>query len=252
MDLVSLLIMIIGIIILLGLYLMGRLYDQTPAKQSNREIKIPLYTDATGQQLSSVKADIPAKAATPATLTATDETLRSRPETAHSSGQADPADKHNSVDNSGSTVDTDKADSKTTTSEKTSPTPAKQHILFIATQTEEPLNGDTILASLQQLGFKLGDKSIYHYMLEDKPLFSVANGVEPWTLKDSDLIGRTTPGLSLIMKMPTVVDNVTAINTFVDMAEKLAASVNGELQNAQQQVFLPTDKELMLEASEGK
>ena len=227
MDLVSLLIMIIGIIILLGLYLMGRLYDQTPAKQSNKEIKIPLYTDASGKQLSSISADIPAKGnGKPAYTRMVTPPRTQRTQAAQTSNAK-------ATDNKSSS---------------TSVAPAKQHILFIAAQTVDQLNGNKILAAMQQLGFKFGEKNIYHYLVKDKPVFSVANGVEPWTLNDSDLIDKSTPGLSLIMKMPAPVDSVTAIEIFVDVAEKLASAINGELQNAQQQLFLPTDKEMMLAA----
>ncbi len=211
MDLVSLLIMLLGIVVLLGLYLMSRLYDQQPARQADKDISIPVYTDTNGKQLSSIKVDIPAKNTENPAYTRIHKTPASRATQAQIS------------------------------------TPAKnQHVLFIAAQTPAQLSGDKIVSSMQQLGLTLGEKDIYHYTIKDKNLFSIANGIAPWTLKDSDLLGKTTPGLSLIMKIPTPIDSAAAIDTFVDIAEKLALSVNGELQNAQQQLFLPTDKETLL------
>jgi len=208
MDLVSLLITLIGIMVLLGLYVMSRLYDQSPVKQSDKNIRIPTYTDASGNQLSSIKADFPA----PISSTSPPPLNREK-------------------------------QSATST-----PSPSKnQHVLFIASLSGESLEGNKILAAMKSNKLKLGINDIYHFLIEEeKSLFSIANGVAPWTLKDNDLIDQNILGLSLIMQMPTIIDKEEAIHLFVEIGGKLADAIGGELQNTQQQIFLDTDKEIML------
>lgn len=210
MDLVSLLITFIGIIVLLGLFIMSRLYDQSPVKQSKKSIKIPKYTDTTGEELSSVKADFPAQ------------------------GKGKPII-NPSFDRAQNNQNTHSAASK------------NQHVLFIASPSSESLDGNKIIAAMQANKLKIGINDIYHYYVEDdKSLFSIANGVSPWTLKESDLADKTVPGLSMIMQMPTLIDKQEAIELFVETGKKLAKDIKGELQNTQQQIFLQTDKEAML------
>ncbi len=215
MDLVSLLITLIGIIVLLGLFIMSRLYNEAPVKQSDKSIKIPTYTDEHGEELSSVKADFPAPA----------------------SRQPPPLNKAENKTNQQS------SDGST----GSSATSKNQHVLFIAPQSSEPLDGNKVMAAMQANDLKLGLNDIYHYFVgEDKSLFSIANGIAPWTLKESDLTDKTIPGLSMIMQMPTVLDKKEAIEIFVGTGKKLAEAIDGELQNTQQQIFLATDKEVML------
>ncbi len=216
MDLVSLLITLIGIIVLLALFIMSRLYNESPVKQSDKSIKIPTYTDEHGEELSSVKADFPAPA----------------------SRQPPPLNK---AENKTNQQNQQGSTSSSTVSKN-------QHVLFIAPQSSEQLDGNKVMAAMQANDLKLGLNDIYHYFVEDdKSLFSIANGIAPWTLKESDLTDKTILGLSLIMQMPTVLDKKEAIEIFVGKGKNLAEAVDGELQNTQQQIFLATDKEVMLQ-----
>ena len=249
MDLVSLLITTIGIMALLGLYVMSRVFDQTPAKQSSKSITIPTYTDADGNKLSSVKADISAQSFTSGHAPAIDYTNNN---TSNYSKDSSENNIYSNKDDSDSKPST-KNETKKTTPNNSNSKPS-QYVLFIASPSGQQLDGNSIIVAMDHLGFKLGDKDIYHYPTASKDsnktnLFSVANGVSPWTLKEADLAGKSTPGLSLIMPLPTPIDIKAAITVFIDMSEKLAIAINGELQNTQQQIFLPTDKELMLKSA---
>lgn len=262
MDLVSLLITVIGIMALLGLYVMSRVFDQTPAKQSSKSINIPTYTDADNNKLSSVKADIPAHNLTPdyaPTISYTRDSNYAEDSTSTGTNNLSKETSENNIKSNSDDADSDS--SPTTQTEKTranqSSNKPSQYVLFIASPSEQQLDGNSIMVAMDHLGFQLGDKDIYHYRTavdgntstEKTNLFSVANGVSPWTLKETDLAGKSTPGLSLIMPLPTPVDIKEAITGFVGMGEKLAIAINGELQNTQQQIFLPTDKELMLKSA---
>ncbi|MCK5727350.1 MAG: hypothetical protein KAH22_11060 [Thiotrichaceae bacterium] len=201
MDLISLLITIFGIMILLGLYVMSRLFSQDPSKQNNKDITIPVHTDRSGNRLSSIKADIPA---------------RDQPTTT-SMSMAEPGQ------------------------------PIQQFVLFIASKTATPLNGNLVLNAFQELHLTYGDNQLYHYLTENKDkLFSIANGIAPWTLSEENLRDKNTPGLSIIMPLPTPIESNNGINIMVDTSSLLADKINGELQNDRQQIFLETDRQSML------
>ncbi len=252
MDLVSLLITIIGIMALLGLYVMSRVFDQTPAKQSSESINIPTYTDTDGNKLSSVKADIPAQYLTTNYAPTTNYIQDARDSINNDTNNPPQETTEGSINSNRDGANSDSSSTEQNTTNKPS-----QYVLFIASPSEQQLDGNSIIVAMDHLGFQLGDNDIYHYRTtidddtstEKTNLFSVANGVSPWTLKESDLAGKSTPGLSLIMPLPTPVNIKTAITDFVDRGEKLAIAINGELQNTQQQIFLPTDKELMLKSA---
>ncbi len=221
MDLVSLFITFIGIIVLLGLFIMSRLYNQSPVKQSRKTIKIPKYTDSTGEELSSVKADFPAQGTGKPVI--------------NPSFDKKNVQRGKSLQQGKSPQQINSAASK------------NQYVLFIASPSSQLLDGNKIIAAMAANDLKMGVNDIYHYFVEDdKSLFSVANGVSPWTLKETDLVDKTVPGLSLIMQMPTVIDKKEAIELFVETGKKLAEDIKGELQNTQQDIFLETDKEVML------
>jgi len=201
MDLISLLITVFGVMILLALYVMSRLFSQGPTLQNDKDIKIPMYTDASGHRLSSIKADIAAR---------------------------------------------DNGTSNTIRNNDPQPEP-EQFVLFIASKTTMPLDGNKILAAMKALNLSFGDKQLYHYMtMKNDKLFSIANGIAPWTLSEDDLSNSSTPGLSIIMPLPTPIKTKTAINHMVDTALALAEKIEGELQNDQQQIFLDTDRTIML------
>ena len=203
MDLISLLITIIGIIALLGLYVMSKAYSQT--SPANKKNTISHYTDAEGNRLSSVLADIPA-------------TDGSTPVIQSEESKSDGRQKQKDV----------------------------QLVLFISAKYSEGLDGNRILQAMEDLDMEFGEMSIFHYLLDSgESLFRVANGVKPWTLIPDEMKNIHTPGLSLILQTPTPIDDHEALALFIDTAEKLAKSIQGELKNMQQQDFTHNDKEKM-------
>ena len=188
MDLISLFITIIGIIALLGLYVTSKAYSQ--ASPANKKTTISHYTDAEGNRLTSVLADIPA----------TDGST--------------PVVRSSNAENTGGAKKQETV----------------QLVLFISAKYSEGLDGNRILQTMKELKMEFGEMNIFHYILDSgESLFRVANGVEPWTLIPEEMKNIHTPGLSLILQTPTPIDDHEALALFIDTAEKMAKSIQGTL-----------------------
>lgn len=225
MDIISLLITIAGIIIILALYLLGRV-SRNKMPQEKNIATIPNIVDENGNQFTSVLDDIPASDG--------------------STPKAKPASTPKSTDSVSKVNDSDKTATKPIN--KKSSTPKKQNILFISAKDAKGIDGNQIDKVFTQNGLNYGDMDIYHFMVESNDgenigLFRVANGVDPWTLRPQDLNGKWIPGLSLLLVTPSPIDDKQAIETFVNTAQTIANQLNGELKNQQQQVFTQKDKE---------
>lgn len=224
MDYISLFITIIGIFALIGLYFMGKRYSQIPP--TNKKMTITKYTDSRGKLLSSVMADIAATDGStptkPVQKKIYEHTRETENQTQHRTNQ------------------TTKKSSQSSQNAKT-----VQLILFISAKEGQVLDGNLILQAMGKLDLHFGDMDIFHYLLDGESLFRVANGVEPWTLIPEDIKDHSTPGLSMMMQAPTLVDDTKALTAFIHIAKKLAEIVHGELKNMQQEPFSDNDEIIM-------
>jgi len=208
MDIVSILITLAGIIVMIALYIMGRIsQSKLPKKQDS---SIPRINDDFGEVTSSVMEDAPA-------------TDGSRPlvieETILPNEGGEPT-------------------------RKQAKTP-QQVVLFIAADEGKMLSGDKIKEVLPKNQLSFGDMDLFHYPIEDdgvpSKLFSIANGVSPWTLDPDDLTGSETPGLSVMMQLPSPIDDRDAIEILVSTTQLIAHDLGGTLKNNNQEVFSRQD-----------
>ncbi len=220
MNITSLLITLVGIIIIIALYIMSRIaQSKLPKKHTSI---IPNLKNEDGSKFTSVLDDIPARDGSSPTKAPAKKEPAKAPDTV--------------------SKEEEKKDSK-----KIETT---QHILFISAKDEQGLDGNLIQQGLLKNGFVYGDMDIYHYLVDTHPgkasLFRVANGMSPWTLTNEDLLDKKLAGLSVVMLIPSKIDDKTAINTFITITENLCRSVDGILKNQQQQPFSTSDKEILL------
>lgn len=216
MNITSLLITLVGIIVIVGLYLMSRLAQ---SKQPQiQQTKIPNLKNSDGSKFSSLLEDVPARdGSTPKPKPTQKVTI---------------------------TNDIDEAKIKPTSQ-------PKQIILFISANDETGLDGSAVETALMNNKLILGEKDIYHYLLDNKTnkssLFQVANGMEPWTLRSQDLQNKRLAGLSIIMSLPAQIDNQKAVDTLLSVSKSLCQEINGTLKNQQQQELTEeNEKEFML------
>jgi len=214
MDIVSILITVAGIIVMIALYIMGRVsQNKFPTKQDK---SIPRINDEFGEVTSSVMQDIPATdGSSPVVI--------------------------EEIVNPDALVDQKPR--------KQAITP-RQVVLFIAAKEGEMLSGDKIIEVLPQYHLSFGEMDLFHYPVEEDgvpaKLFSIANGIQPWTLNPDDLKGSETPGLSVMMQLPTPLDDRDAIEILVSTTQMIATDLGGALKNGNQEKFSKEDyQELM-------
>lgn len=220
MELVSLIIMGLGIIALIAIFFLSR--ASQPKSTRKRDETVNVVRDPSGAEMSSVLHDNPAR-----------------------DGKRPSAQARNlSQDMLG--------ESHAATASNTPPTevPAAvntavslpaQLVLFVASDDSNGFDGGQVLVALQNNELSFGDMGIFHRLVltpkGEQALFSVANGVKPWTLIPEDLVDATTPGLSLILNLPAPIPTQEAVHDFLHTAENLTQELDGVLKDQQQQIF---------------
>jgi cell division protein ZipA len=207
MEPVSIIIMLLGMAVLVALYFMSRASRKIVPKE--QDMHIHAIRDDEGRLASSVKDDMPGD----------DMSIEEAKEVQESVIQ--------------------KAVQET------------QLVLFIASLDDESgINGNKLLNVMDRIGLKYGEMDLFHRLaLTDKgevSIYTIANGIEPWTLKPDDIRGSNTPGVSLILNLPSLIDDVQAIEDFVNVATVLSKELNAVLKNQQQERFGDADKQAML------
>lgn len=213
MEIISLIIMIIGLLALVFIYWTSRRARQDLPQQSRRLPPIGTVMADDGREISSVVVDFPARDGKLPNENAPDMTdILGDPQPRGSSQTENPI-------------------------EHLLP---PQLIMFIAAEQAD-FSGVQVLTGLENAGLQFGDMDVYHRMIltetGEKSLFYVANGVKPWTLVPDEIAKETTPGLSLILNLPSPISNREAIHDFVKTAERLNHELDGVIKNQNQEVI---------------
>ena len=213
MNLVSILITLAGIIAILALYVIGKLSQQKEPK--DKIIIIPQIRDSEGRLMSSVLGDF----------------------SAADGSTPPPIEPYNETENQSNQT-------KEVIEER-------QIVLFIAALDQAGINGSKIPSVLEKHNLRFGEMDIYHYLVDtDKQkavsIFRIANGVKPWTLVPDEIINTMTPGLSIILQLPSIANDYSAMELFITHAEGIAIDLGAQLKNAQQENFSAADKEELL------
>jgi cell division protein ZipA len=212
MELVSLIIMVLGLVALVAIYIISRISRRDLPQK--RDVNVPVLRDADGNEISSVLDDVAAQ-----------------------DGKRPSANARNLSDviMSGVGGKAQTAESETLPAVVLPP----QLVLFIAADIDAGFAGEEVLRALDNAGLGFGDMGVFHRMVltgeGEVSLFSVANGVKPWTLVPEELLDQATPGLSMILNLPSPINNSDAIHDFLRTAERLAADLGGVLKDQEQQ-----------------
>ncbi|MBJ6611852.1 MAG: cell division protein ZipA C-terminal FtsZ-binding domain-containing protein [Candidatus Thiothrix moscowensis] len=218
MELISLIIMVLGLVALVAIYVISRISRRDLPQK--RDESVSVLRDADGNEFSSVLDDMPAR-----------DGKRPSP---HARAMSD-------VMMSGvagaKPVPVETGNATQVVREAVVLPP--QLVLFVAAATEEGFTGENVLTALDNAGLAFGDMDIFHRRVltgnGEANLFGVANGVKPWTLVPEELVEQSTPGLSLILNLPSPINDSDAIHDFVRTAERLATDLDGILKGQDQQ-----------------
>ena len=108
--------------------------------------------------------------------------------------------------------------------------------LFVTAPTSVPFRGPVLLGALDVAKLEFGDMQIYHRteMVDGREqiLFSLANIREPGTFDLSAMDDFTTEGLALFMQVPGGVDAGRAFDAMVESARLLADNLDGHICDA--------------------
>ena len=210
MNLVSILITLAGIIAILALYIISKLSQKKEPK--DKIIIIPKIHSEDGRLMSSVLGDFSAAdGSTPPPIIKQDEAKKT----------------------------------------KQKPIKERQVVLFIAALNDAGIDGRKIPAVLEKHNLQFGEMDIYHYLMNTEQeksasIFRIANGVTPWTLVPDEVMRTVTPGLSIIMQLPSIANDHAAMELFISHAEGIAIDLDAQLKNSQQANFSLADKEELL------
>lgn len=102
-------------------------------------------------------------------------------------------------------------------------------VLNIMSPQGRMFTGEGIHAVMISAGLTHGEHKIYHYMQDGLAVFSIANAVEPGFFELSQLQSTTTPGLAVFMQLPGPVECRKSLETLLDVSKRLATALTGEL-----------------------
>ncbi len=107
--------------------------------------------------------------------------------------------------------------------------------LHVMAPAHSPFRGKDLLRAFELAGLEYGDMNIYHrfLMVDGQPRNAcfVANLVNPGTFDPEQMDRFTTPGVSLFLRLPGPVEGVRALDDMVEIARSLAAELNGEMRD---------------------
>ncbi len=102
-------------------------------------------------------------------------------------------------------------------------------VLNIMSPQGHVFTGEGIHAVMTSAGLTHGEHKIYHYMKDGLATFSIANAVEPGFFELSRLQSISTPGLAVFMQLPGPVECRQALETLLEVSKRLADALSGEL-----------------------
>ncbi len=121
--------------------------------------------------------------------------------------------------------------------------PAQKIIALLLVEREGGvITGTKLHSVLAAQGLAYGNKQIYHRMIRDQPVFSVASLVKPGVLVPADAAQFSTPGLSAFLVLPGPMKPVSALHDLLATAQALARALNAEVYDSKKQ---PLSSELM-------
>jgi cell division protein ZipA len=111
-------------------------------------------------------------------------------------------------------------------------------ILTVVARSRMGFRGRDIIQILEERSLQYGEMNIYHaYSPGGRPIFSVANMVEPGTFDLETIDTFTTSGLTLFLRLPGPAGGFAAFDAMLDTARLLAERLHGEIRDERRNVL---------------
>jgi cell division protein ZipA len=116
-------------------------------------------------------------------------------------------------------------------------------VLNVHCATSEPFVGTKLFDSMKQNGLLYGEMDIFHRHSDlsgtGKVLFSVANMMQPGTLKHDDPDEFTTKGISFFMTLPCYGDSEQNFKMMLRTAQQIADDMGGNVLDERRNLMTP-------------
>jgi cell division protein ZipA len=91
--------------------------------------------------------------------------------------------------------------------------------------------GDDLMLALREQGMQLGDYGIFHYYKNTSKdiIFSAASLVEPGTFDLNKIKDQKIPGITFFMSLPLPVNGIEAFDEMLSVIKKVSNTLKGEL-----------------------
>lgn len=106
--------------------------------------------------------------------------------------------------------------------------------LHVVAEAGHAYTGPALFATLDDLALVFGEMRIFHHygsgeLKAERPLFHLANMLEPGYFNPEDRDGFSTRGLSLFMQLPAPLDAEAVFELMLDTAYQLAGLLGGQV-----------------------
>ncbi|MCK6262215.1 cell division protein ZipA [Vibrio sp. ZSDE26] len=116
-------------------------------------------------------------------------------------------------------------------------------VLNVHCAGEVPFVGTKLFNSMEKNDLRYGEMDIFHYHVDStsnsKVLFSVANMMQPGTLKHSDPAEFSTKGISFFMTLPCCGDAEQNFNLLLRTAQQIADDLGGNVLDDARNLMTP-------------
>lgn len=112
-------------------------------------------------------------------------------------------------------------------------------VLNIMSPKGHVFTGEGIHAVMTSAGLTHGEHQIYHLLQDNVAIFSIASAVEPGFFELSQLKTISTPGLAVFMQLPGPVECRKAFESLLEVGKRLADALSGELCDENRTVLTP-------------
>lgn len=133
------------------------------------------------------------------------------------------------------------------------PKPKEPQVFVIIVMGSQEFNMVTLNQVLLSVGLGFNDQGIYTKLDSmNKEYIHIANVIEPGTFPSCEAESFktfTTPGIAMIMELPTSVKSVAAMDDMILIARKVSQKMNGRLYDGQRHLLKESDIKVMRDAA---